>query len=212
MVLLVVMGLVGPAAGDPNVRRDEEAFADWMIPTGVKNEFHWYGAYASRSTVVGAGKWFSGASFLKGRCIREKTPKYTSTECWSTDHVSGDPDSDFEMSPLANEARLRVRHKGEIYDVRWNASPTAGGLYSHSEYCFSMGEEGEPEEEGQGEGAGLFNPADARGKLFGRRFTGTKKSSWTSLSVGVVATTCSFRSIDYDPETSTFHVTIRVPR
>jgi hypothetical protein len=113
---------------------------------------------------------------------------------------------------LADQASLRVRHKGETYSVDWNGSPTSAGLYGYSEYCISVSEEGEEEEEGQGEGAGIWNPAAATGKMFGHRFTKPKKSRWPSLSMGVVATTCSFRSIDYDPKTSTFHATFRIPR
>ena len=212
LALFLVAALVAPAAGEPSVRHDEEAFADWFVPTETKNRFRWLGAYVSRSTTVVGGEWFSGAGFIKGWCTREKTPKYVSISCDSTDFVRADVNKDFEMSPLADTARLRAREQGRTYDVRWEGSPTSGGIYSYSEYCIWVSEEGESEEEGQGEGAGIFNPAGVRGNLFGYRFNSPRQSRWASLSTGVVATTCSFRTVEYDDVSETFHVTFNIPR
>lgn len=211
---LVVASLAAPAAGGPNVRHDEEAFADWFVPTGEKNEFKWFGAFVLRSTVLaGDGGWFSGAGFVKGHCTRERTPKYVSISCMGKNFVTGDPETDFEMSPLANEATLRVREEGETHRASWTSPLTNGGLYGYSEYCatYKPGEE-EPEEEGEGQGSGIFNPATATGKFLGQRFSDPSKARWASLSTAVVVTTCSFRSVDYDPATSTMTVDFRIPR
>lgn len=214
LALLVVASLAAPAAGGPNLRRDEEAFADWFLPTGEKNEFKWLGAYVLRSTVLaGDAEWFSGAGFVKGRCVRERTRKYTSISCESSDVVQGDPNEDFEMSPLATDATLRIRDKGRTHVVEWTTTPTHGGMYSSSEFCFSFEEgEEEPSEEGEGQGGGIWNDADAIGRLFGYRFNDPKQARFPSLSTGLMLTTCSFRSVDYDPTNSTLHVTFTLPR
>ena len=212
VALFLVAALVAPAAGEPSVRRDEEAFADWFVPTETKNRFRWLGAYVMRSTTVVGGEWFSGGGFIKGMCTRKKTPKYVSISCESTDFIQADVDKDFEMSPLADTARLRAREKGRSFDVRWEGTPTSGGIYSYSEYCIWVSEEGEPEEEGEGQGGGISNPAAATGSLFGERFNNPKQARWPSLSAGVVATTCSFRTVEYDAASETFNVTFKIPR
>ena len=214
LAALVVGSLAAPAAGGPNVRHDEEAFADWFVPTGEKNEFKWLGAFVLRSEVVaGDARWFSGAGFVKGRCVRERTPKYVSISCNGQDFIAGDPETDFEMSPLADAAELKIRKNGKTHVATWTSSLTNGGLYGMSEYCFTFSEgEEEPEEEGEGQGMGLYNPAQATGRFLGHTFDDPTKSRWASLSKGFVVTTCSFRSVDYDPTTSTMTVDFRIPR
>jgi len=214
LVLLAAAGLIASASGDPNVRRDETAFSDWFVPTGEKGRFAWFGAYVFRDTVIGGtGDWFSFAGFVKGRCTREKTPEYVSIECTSTDIIQADPNKHFEMSPLATDARLRVRDKGRTHSVTWTVPPGGHGLYSSSEYCWSFepGEE-EPEEEGQGYGGGIANAAQASGRLFGQRFSDPAKSRFAILATGVMVTTCSFRSVDYDATDDILRVTLRTPR
>lgn len=214
LALMVAAGIAAPASGDPNVRRDEGAQADWFVPTGEKNRFLWLGAYVSRSTVVGGtAEWFSYAGFVKGRCIREKTPRYISISCNGRDFIPADPEKDFEMSALATEASLRVRHEGETHAVRWSARGPGVGTYLASEYCasFEPGEE-EPKEEGQGEGGGIWNDAEATGKLFGYRFADPGKARWPGLMTGVMVTTCSFRDVDYSPDGRITGVSFRIPR
>ena len=212
LAALVIGSLAAPAAGGPNVRHDEEAFADWFVPTGEKNEFKWLGAFVLRSEIVaGDARWFSGAGFVKGRCVRERTPKYVSISCTGRDFIAGDPETDFQMSPLANEAELRVRENGRSHVASWTSQPTSGGVYGMSEYCVSVSE-GEEEEEGEGQGFGIFNPADATGRFFGYRFSDPERARWASLATGFVVTTCSFRTVDYDPTTSTMSVDFRIPR
>ena len=214
MALVIGAGLVAPASGDPHVRRDEQAHADWFIPTEKKNEFKWFGAYASRSTVVGAPgtEPFSYAGFAKGHCTREKTPKYISIECLGTDFIPADPDKDFEMSPLATDATLRVRKNGRTHVARWSSTPAGLSMYSASEYCFVFkpGEQ-EPEEEGEGHGGGFWNPATAGGSFFGERLH-DKNSRWAGLAVGAMVSTCSFRDVAYSPEEGITGVTFRIPR
>ena len=211
LALVIAAGVALPAAGEPSVRRDEEAFADWFVPTGVKNEFKWYGAYAGRSTTIGTGDWFSFVGFLKGNCTRKKTKRSVTISCTGRSFVQGDPEEDFEMSPTASDAELRIRHKGTTHVARW-AGESPGGWYQASEYCFSFNEEGEPEEEGEGHGGGIFNPAHATGRFLGQDFDDPRKARFAHLAAGLMVSTCSFRSVDYDPTTDTFHVTFRIPR
>lgn len=210
--LSLAAGLVAPAAADPNVRRDEMAFADWFVRTDQANEFKWFAAHVMRDTsLVSDSNWFSFAGLVKGRCTREKTPKYISIDCEGTNFIHADPDKDFEMSTLATEAKLRVRHRGRTHVVRWSVPPGGFGTYWAGEYCFSGGE-GEPEEEGEGHGGGIWNPADAGGRLFGHRFDDPAQARYAALASGAMVTTCSFRSVDYDPDAGSMRVTYRIPR
>ncbi len=211
LAALVALSLAAPVTAQPSVRRDELAFADWMIPTAQKNEFKWYAAYAARSTKVPSGSgWFNFAGFVKGDCIRKKKPNSVMTSCESTDYIAGDVERDFKMDALAESAVLKVRKGGHTHVARWSA--TEPGLYSASEYCFTI-EEGEEEEEGQGHGGGIWRDADPTTRFFGRSFTSKAKGpSFGVLLTGVMVTTCSFRSIEYDEATNTLRVTSRVPR
>lgn len=209
VALVTALSIAAPATGGPTVRHDEEAFADWFVATGEKNHFTWLGAYVLRSTILaGDGEWFDFAGFVKGSCVREKKPKYTSIECVGTDFIHADADDDFEMSPLATDAELRVRHKGRTHAVRWVAEPH-GGTYLASEYCFTI-ENGEQEQEGEGHGAGMWNMAEASGNFFGHRFRGG--SRYAALVKGAMVTTCSFREVEYDAEDGTLRLSIRIPR
>lgn len=211
LTVIVAAGLVAPASGQPHVRHDEEAFADWFVPTGEKNEFKWLAAYVYRNSSVGSdGDWFSFAGFVKGRCIREKTRRSISIECVGNNFIHGDPEKDFDMSPLATDAQLRVRHKGRTHVVRWSVPPGGFGTYFAAEWCFTI-EEGE-EEEGEGRGGGIWNPAEADGHFFGHRFRDPTQVRYAALVTGVMVTTCSFRSVDYDPDTGSLHVSYRIPR
>jgi len=211
MSLAVAAGIVAPASGEPNVRRYEEAFADWLLPTATKNEFKWLGAYAVRGTnVAGTGHPISYAGFVEGDCIRRKKPDYISITCGSTRSIFADPEKDFEMTPLATEARLSVRRRGRTHVARWDLAE-AGGAYVMSEYCFTVGP-GEEEQEGEGHGAGIWNPAEARGRFFGHRFRDPTRARWSGLLSGAMVTTCSFRTVDYDPGSGSLHVQYRIPR
>lgn len=210
----VAASLAGPAVGGPSVRRDDQGFADWMLPTEKKNEFRWFGAYAMRGTaIVGEGDGFSFAGFVRGRCVRERTPRYVSISCDGEDFIAGDPDRNFEISPAATEGRLRIRRDGRTHVVRWDSGAAPVGSYFMSEYCFSIepGEE-EAEQEGEGHGGGIWNPADATGRIFGQRFDAPARARWSALATGAMVTTCSFRSVDYDPNTGSLHVEFRLPR
>ena len=210
--VILAVSLVGPASGGPDIRRDDQGFADWMLPTGEKNQFKWFGAYVMRGTaVLGDGDGFSFAGFVKGRCVRERTPKYVSISCDGEDFVSGNPHKDFEMSPAATEGTLRVRRDGRTHVVHWDSGASVVGTYFLSEYCFSVEPGEEPEQEGEGHGAGIWNPAHATGKFFGHRFDADAPARWSALATGATVTTCSFRSVDYDPATGSLHVEFHIP-
>lgn len=212
--LAVAASLAAPAAGGPSVRRDDQGFADWMLPTEKKNHFEWFGAYVMRgAAIVGEDDGFSFAGFVRGHCVRERTPKYVSISCDGEDFISGDPYKDFEISPAASEGRLRVRRDGRTHVVNWETGAAVAGTYFMSEYCFSIepGEE-EAEQEGEGHGGGIWNPAEATGRFFGRSFDTPARARWSALATGAMVTTCSFRSVDYDPRTGSLHVDLRIPR
>jgi len=211
MSLALAASVAAPVSGGPDVRRYEEAFADWILPTGEKNEFEWLGAYAVRGTnVVGTGHPISYAGFVKGDCTRTKKPDYVSISCGGDRTVYADPEKHFEMAPLAAQARLKVRRRGRTYVARWNVGEP-GSPYVMTEYCMMPGP-GEEETEGEGYGGGIWNPAHASGRLFGRRFSESTPARWSGLLAGAMVTTCSFRTVDYDPRTGSLQVQYRIPR
>ena len=211
VALVTTLGLVAPASSEPNLRREESAYADWMVPTEEKNHFTWYGAYVWRNTAVaGAEGWFSFAGFIKGRCIRKVRPNSTSTSCRSTGAVMANPQRDFDMSIAADGATLRAREDGRSYKVRWAAADPHPALYGSQEYCWDT--EGN---EGRGAGGGIWREAHASGTMFGQRFRPSSELTgrgWAGLSTGVMVSECSFRDIDYNPDTGVLRVTFTTPR
>ena len=211
LVLLVAAGLAVPALGEPSVRRDQEAYAEWFFPTDEPNERRWFGAFVfdETSLVDGGARW-DIAVFVKGRCVRERHPDYIYVECTGRDFVRGDPDKHLTMSPLAIDAELVIRRDGRKHAVRWKAAPSTGHYFT-SEYCFNAGKGGKEEQEGEGHGGGFAHEATASGNFLGRRF---KKSPAFrgGLASGVVATTCPGRSVEYDRASGSIAVTYRIPR
>lgn len=208
VVLMVAAGLAAPAAGEPNLRREESASANWMVPTGEKNHFTWYGAHVWRNTVIaGAEGWFSFAGFVKGTCVREVHRRSTVTSCRGRTALAADADRDFEISPAADGATLRAEQGGRTFKVTWTASEPLPSLYGSQEYCFDN--EGS---EGQGTGGGMWRHAHTVGRLFGHRFGSADDDGQGYLSTGAMVSECSFRSYDYDPSTGAVRATFRTPR
>ena len=212
LALIVAAGLAAPASGDPHLRRREIAYADWMFPTKHKNEFKWLGAWVWRTTDIPKTKRrFSFAGFVRGLCTRERTPDYVMVDCVSRDLIRGRANRDFEMSPLALDAELRIRHRRRTHVVRWRGQPSPNGLSIQGEACYSV-KKGEAEKEGEGHGAGIWNRAGATGHFLGRRFRRPGQVRAAALITDVMASTCSFRDVRYDRDTGTLHVTTRLPR
>ena len=213
LALIVAAGISVPASGEPHVRRREFAYANWMFPTEHKNEFRWLGALVWHTKAVPDGRrWFSFAGFIKGHCTRERSPGYILNYCEGHDVIRGHPNRDFQMSPLALDAELRIRHRGRVHVARWVGKPSPLALYLESESCYTVGKEGEAEKEGEGHGPAIWNRARATGRFYGHRFRRPGQVRSAGLATSVVASTCSFASVRYDRATGTFHVTTRVPR
>jgi hypothetical protein len=76
--------------------------------------------------------------------------------------------SKFRMDPILDSASISVKHRRGRHRVGWTATQPVPGLYSYSEACFGLTEEGEPEE-GSGEGGGIVKGAKAAGRILGHR-------------------------------------------
>lgn len=201
----IAVGLVVPARAEPHVRRDEAAFADWLIATSRPGRFDWYGAYGARLQEAGGGSITFGV-FIAGRCRREKTRRVVKTICRSRDYVRA-KDRDFEMSPVADTATLSTRRKGKKLEAAWTSTPDPG-FYSAQEWCFG----GNGEEEGEGYGSGIFRPSRATGTMFGRELNRRGWLRFAAMQTGVMVSTCSLRTFDYDPRRDAYTVTYRAPR
>ena len=191
-----------PAGGDANVRLEREAAADWMMPTGKRNHFRWYYAWAWDNQGVGDLPP-SFVSVGTGTCDRERGKDFVMVICMGKKFAHG-KNSDFSMAPDASSAEMRFRKKGVLHHVKWTAKQPTPSLYGSEEGCVDA-----QGNEGRGVGGGLWRPARATGRLFGHR---VKKSTfWTELLTGAMASQCSWanRSITEDGRAT---LTIKLPR
>ena len=178
LALPMLLAAVAPAVGEPNVRRQREAWADWMVPTGDGVHFDWYYAYGTYSEGAGGvGRDF--VSIGKGTCIKRKTRTSVSVSCNGRQFVSGDPPRHLSFAEDVSEARIRLRKGGETYNVQWTARKFPG-LLTYEEYC----------KDGLGAGGGYFRHARADGHIFGRHLV--SRSFWTMTTQMAVASQCSF--------------------
>lgn len=185
-----------PGMGDPHVRVDREAMADWLIPTGTPGHFQWY--WATAWVKDGAGD--VGGSYVavgKGHCTRKKSKNWVSTLCTSDMGIGAPAGGRFSIAPDTSTAELRFKKGGHVHTVHWTARPRP---------AFYTLEEGCPD--GHGAGAGIWRPARATGKILGRRLT--KSSFWTEFSIGAAASQCSYVSRTTSSESATLEV--RIPR
>lgn len=192
-----------PAGGEPNVRIEREASADWMVPTGKPHHFRWYYAWVWDSQ--GAGDVPpSFVSIGGGTCVRKRSKNSVSVTCRGSKYAHGKI-SDFSMAPDASSAHLRFRKNGVTHRVDWTAKEPRPGLYGAEEWCYDR----QGNEEGRGLGGGISRDARASGRVFGQR---VKKSTlWTEMATGAMASQCSWadRSITDDGRAT---LTVKLPR
>ena len=187
--LVAVTCLIVPAYSNaaPGVKRQQQADAIWMVPTGKAG--HFIGYYASVHLDEPSGGTFSwdDASVGKGRCTRERKRNMVSTSCWFESVAHGKASETFTMDPLLQSAALTLERKGKTYDVTWEGGEP--GIYEAYEGCFSVDEDGN-EEEGEGSGGGILREAVATSHMFGQHLV-TKGRFNAMLMSGVMVTECT---------------------
>jgi hypothetical protein len=210
-----------PASVPDKVRRDREADADWIVrgvgPTGYMGYFVWVIDFSElrespdKAIVL----------VFKGPCEVETTKGGWSAICRGNGFGKEIAASRFRMNVLLRSASISVRHAGRRHRMSWTASQPAPGLYSYSERCAGLNEDGD-QEEGAGEGGGIVSDAKASGRIFGRRLKSSTRFDLASLWSGATVTECTppweLEGVDLDDirarGTANIHpeVTVFVPR
>jgi hypothetical protein len=109
------------------------------------------------------------------------------------------------MDPGVASASLEIKRNGKVHRVHWTASGAHPGLYSASEFCFSP----EGEEEGQGEGGGIFRPASVTARILGKRFDKGRGA----MSSGAMVTQCGWgRQVELNDDGTIETLVIKTPR
>jgi hypothetical protein len=190
-----------PASVPDKVRRDREAEADWIVkgvgPTGYMGYFAWVldlsEVRESPDTAV--------VLMFKGPCEVETSKGGWSIGCRGRGFGKEVAASKFPMDQLLDSASISVRHGGRRHRVSWTATQPVPGLYSYSEACFGLNEEGEPEE-GSGEGGGVVKGAKAAGRILGHRLKTSTRFDTAGLWSGATVTECAppweLKNVDVD--------------
>lgn len=94
----------------------------------------------------------------------------------------------FEMEVGGRGARLVATKPKREHRVTWEPTNDPPGLYESYEECANGGDTG------QGQGAGFYQRATAKGEVFGRRVATDPESDWewTALLWGASVTECDF--------------------
>jgi hypothetical protein len=179
-----------PASVPDQVRHDRQADAGWIVkgegPTGYMGYFAWIidfsEARESPDTAV--------AMMFRGPCEVERRRGGWSIGCGGRGFGKEIAASRFHMDPLLDSASISVKHEGRRHRVGWTATQPEPGLYSYSEACGGMNEEGE-QEEGTGEGGGIVKAAKAAGRIFGHRLKTSTRFDLADLWSGATVTECS---------------------
>jgi hypothetical protein len=201
LVLNAALVEAAPASVPDKVRRDRQAEAAWIVrgkgPTGYMGYFAWVLDFSEarespdRTLVL----------MFKGPCEVEKTKGGWSIGCSGRGFGKAVTASRFQMHPALDAASISVKHRGRRHRVGWTATQPVPGLYSYSEACLGLNEEGE-EEEGSGEGGGIVKGAKAAGRILGRRLKPSSRFDLADLWSGATITECAspwqLRNLDLD--------------
>ena len=172
------------------MRRDRQAEAGWIVkgegPTGYMGYFVWIVDFSE----TGESPDKAVAMMFRGPCEVETSRNGWSYGCHGRGFGKEVAASKFRMDPLLDSASISVRHRRRNHRVGWTATQPDPGLYQSSEACGGMNEDGE-EEEGTGEGGGIFKAAKATGRIFGHRLNTSTRFDNADLSSGATVTECS---------------------
>jgi hypothetical protein len=190
-----------PASVPDKVRRDRQAEADWIVkgegPTGYMGYFAWVIDFSEVREFPDTAV----VLMFKGPCEVEKSRGGWSIGCSGRGFGKEVAASRFRMDPILDSASISVKHGRRRHRVGWTATQSVPGLYSFSEACFGLNEEGEPEE-GSGEGGGIVKDAKAAGRIFGHRLKTSTRFDTAGLWGGATVTECAppweLRNVDVD--------------
>lgn len=175
-----------------------------MLPTARHHHFRWYYAWVLENQ--GAGDVpRSFVSVGSGTCVKERTKDFVSISCTGRKFGHGKI-SNFSMAPDASSADMRFKDRGFMNTVHWTAKRPNPGMYGAEEGCIDA-----QGNEGHGLGGGFYRPSRASGRIFGQRVNVKKAGFWTELSVGAMASQCSWadRSLTDDGRAK---LTVEFPR
>ena len=190
-----------PASVPDKVRRDRQAEAGWIVkgegPTGYMGYFVWIVDFSE----TGESPDKAVAMMFRGPCEVETSRNGWSYGCHGRGFGKEVAASKFRMDPMLDSASISVRHGRRRHRVAWTATNPVPGLYSSSEACYGLNEEGEPEE-GSGEGGGIVKGAKAAGRILGHRLKTSTRFDTAGLWGGATVTECAppweLRNVDVD--------------
>ncbi|MGH2808204.1 MAG: hypothetical protein ACRDKT_13125 [Actinomycetota bacterium] len=189
LVLVVALTAVLPGvsrAVQPEVVKEENAFASWSVPTGAPNHFDWYFAYGWRENYTG-GNNVVIAGVGRGDCVRSRTKRSISIECSGQGDAFSFGERHFTMSPTASTARIDFRDDERRYVARWRETEKPQfGFYTVQIGCDGLG----------GAGGGILWAPRATGKMYGEKLT---PKYWWDLSMttsGGYVMECGARLVD----------------
>jgi hypothetical protein len=179
---MLVLALAAPGAipaRGAGIKTEKYALASWLRPTQEKNHFRWFFAAGATDVRVGGREEPPFATFGKGMCVIKKKKKFLDITCSARSQAGAEGPSAFEMDPAATEARLRVRKRGVNRTARIVAGePSDDSLYRAGVSC------------GTGGGAGIFRFSDATSRMFGRRFTTSRRYDSSMMMSGALVDAC----------------------
>jgi hypothetical protein len=184
--VMSVLLLPGPSSAQPiAVKKQQIAFAFWLVPTGTKGHFVGYYALALLDEPGGGEFAWDVASVGKGRCNRTRTENSVKTSCTYRAGAVGKASESFTMDPLLRTAELRLESKNEKHHVAWTGDQDLT-TYGAAEGCMSD-EDDEPRE---GRGGGLARFAKASGRILGDHVVAKGGFSAMMMS-GAMVTECT---------------------
>jgi hypothetical protein len=189
LISFILLPVAAPevAAGNYRLRLDRRASARWLLPTSESGHYRilaieiWGATYAPSS----AERLI--LAVLRGRCeVEDLDGGGWRMGCFGRGAIKRIPSASFSMDPLLRFAHLDARLGGRRYRATWDAAEDdiLPGIFHYSERCISK------EEEGRGQGGGMFRETSAQGRVSGRRYETDIRYEDAVLSSGVVVTEC----------------------
>jgi hypothetical protein len=181
--IMLLAGLPAQAGPVPTPRVDREAWASWLVPTSKPHVFKWLGFQVETHDSLESAS--SMVFVVTGRCEVFKR----GSNCMGMGEGTSLKQGEFEMSPDASTASLKMTRHGKRYSGSWT-SEAVFGLYSLEELCMSS-----DGSSGQGAGAGTIRPSSVTGVYAGRKMTTAKAfgaGPSNYLLQGAAASQCNY--------------------
>lgn len=165
--LVVGLGATTPATGQGvGTDVDQLAIADWIEIHGDTGTIH----FALGWRMVTEGGVRNLAAVGKGKCHVQRGRNWTSIGCSADGRGKEIPLEDFEVDPLLDSARMRVKVLGYSNRVSWQGRGDAP-IVGQDAYAGDGWVEA---------GADMFRDAKTKARVLGRKFT---SSSWLDFGM-----------------------------